>query len=97
VQDPLAPEDRYDGPTLFILGGHSPFVQPEDHARIRRHFPAAHIEILPESGHNPHLEAREAFVAAVLRDAPEPGPAAAVGPPDGRAARPPAGPTAGAG
>ncbi len=68
VQDPLGADDRYDGPALFILGGRSSFVQPEDHANIRRHFPEARIEVLPESGHNPHLEAREKFVALVLQE-----------------------------
>ncbi len=66
VQDPLGVDDRYDGPALFILGGRSSFVAPEDHPKIRRHFPAARLEILSESGHNPHLEARERFVALVL-------------------------------
>ena len=69
VKNPLAPGDRYDGPALFILGGRSGFVQPEDHAAIRRHFPAARFGVLPESGHNPHMEARAAFVEMVLREA----------------------------
>ncbi len=67
VGNPVGPDDRYDGPTLFILGGRSSFVSAEDHAAIRRHFPAAQIETLPDSGHNPHLEAREAFVELVLK------------------------------
>jgi pimeloyl-ACP methyl ester carboxylesterase len=43
-------------------------VQPEDHAGIRRHFPAARITVLPGSGHNPHMERREEFVRAVVQD-----------------------------
>lgn len=61
----LTSGDRYAGPTLFVAGGRSDYVQPEDHAAIRRHFPAARIEVIPESGHNPHMEAREKFVALV--------------------------------
>lgn len=61
----LAAGDRYDGPTLFIAGGKSQYVQADDHAAIRRHFPAARIEVIAESGHNPHMEARERFVALV--------------------------------
>lgn len=61
----LAPGDRYAGPTLFIAGGRSDYVQPADHAAIHRHFPAARIEVIPESGHNPHMETREKFVALV--------------------------------
>ena len=69
VKDPLLPADRYDGPTEFILGGRSRFVDVADHEAIRRHFPAARIRVMPESGHNPHLDAREAFVRAVLDEA----------------------------
>lgn len=59
----LQPGDRYAGPTLFIAGGRSQYVQSGDHEAIRRHFPAARIEVIAESGHNPHMEARERFVA----------------------------------
>jgi len=69
VKSPLGPEDRCAGPAQFILCGRSGFVRPEDHALIRRHFPAAVLSALPQSGHNPHLEARDAFVELVVRDA----------------------------
>lgn len=62
-KNPLSAGDRYDGPAHFIVGEKSRYVLPEDHAQIRRHFPAAKVTILP-AGHNPHMEAREAFVAA---------------------------------
>jgi len=62
----LAPNDRFDGPTLFVVGGRSRYVEAADHASIREHFPAARIATIPESGHNPHMDAREAFVRAVL-------------------------------
>ncbi len=68
----LGPDDRFDGPTVFITGGKSSYVRPEDHVAISRHFPSARVKTLPESGHNPHMEARETFVAevrAALRDA----------------------------
>ena len=61
----LAAGDRYGGPALFIAGGHSQYVQPGDHATIRTYFPSARIEAIPESGHNPHMEAREKFAALV--------------------------------
>jgi esterase len=59
--NPLDASDRYGGPTLFVLGGRSPYVAPGEHGLITAHFPAARIETIPESGHNPHLEARAAF------------------------------------
>lgn len=65
-QEGLAADDRYAGPALFIVGGRSNYVHDEDHAGIRRHFPAADIKVLPEAGHNPHMDSREAFVRAVL-------------------------------
>ena len=63
--NPLAPADQFTGPTLFIVGGKSAYVAEADHARIRLHFPAARIELLPAAGHNPHMETRAAFVRLV--------------------------------
>jgi pimeloyl-ACP methyl ester carboxylesterase len=64
-RNPLGPHDRFLGPTLFIAGGKSRYILPGDEALITQHFPAARLETIPESGHNPHVEAREAFVRAV--------------------------------
>ena len=63
---PLNEDDRFDGPVLFVLGGKSRYVQPEDHAAILKHFPQAEISTIAESGHNPHMETRGAFVDEVL-------------------------------
>ena len=63
----LRPEDRYAGPTLFVLGGRSRYAEAGDHALIRNHFPAAQIEVIAESGHNPHMDAREDFVRLVTK------------------------------
>ena len=62
----LEPGDRFAGPALFITGGQSSYVQPADHAAILRHFPAARIETIPASGHDPHMQARAEFVLLVL-------------------------------
>ncbi|HWZ94504.1 MAG TPA: alpha/beta fold hydrolase, partial [Opitutaceae bacterium] len=62
----LTPGDRYTGPTLFILGAKSRFVDAQDHEKIRQYFPSARIETVAEAGHNPHMDAREAFVRVVL-------------------------------
>lgn len=66
--NPLAPGDTFGGPALFIAGGKSNYVEATDHALIQRHFPSAQIVVLPDSGHNPHLEAREAFARTVLAE-----------------------------
>lgn len=64
-RDALRKEDQFAGATLFVTGGKSRYVTAEDHAAVRRHFPAAEIVTMPDAGHNPHMEAREAFVATV--------------------------------
>jgi pimeloyl-ACP methyl ester carboxylesterase len=66
--NPLGPGDRYVGPSLFIAGARSAYVQPSDRDAILAHFPSAQIETLADSGHNPHIEARDAFVRAVALD-----------------------------
>lgn len=63
----LEPTDQYAGPAVFILGSKSRYVLPADHGSILRHFPQARIETMDGVGHNPHMEAREPFVRAVLR------------------------------
>ncbi len=63
----LQPTDRYDGPAHFISGGRSQYVSPADHAAILRHFPRATFEVIAEGGHNPHMEAREAFVSTMRK------------------------------
>jgi len=61
----LLPGDRYEGPTLFVLGGFSKHVREEDRPEIFSRFPQAKIVTVPKSGHNPHIEQREAFVTTV--------------------------------
>ena len=65
-KNPLREEDRFEGPTKFIVGEKSNYIDDADQAVIRRHFPAAEIRVVQGAGHNPHMETREAFVAAVL-------------------------------
>ena len=42
-RSPLGPGDHFDGPCLFLAGGRSPYIRPQDHAGIVAHFPAARI------------------------------------------------------
>ncbi len=64
--NPLAAGEVWDGPTRFLRGGKSNYIRDEDFATIRAHFPRADVVTLPESGHNPHFEARAGFVEATL-------------------------------
>jgi len=61
----LQASDRYAGPTLFVLGGRSRYAESGDHALIRQHFPAVEIEVIADSGHNPHMDQRAEFVRLV--------------------------------
>lgn len=65
-KSPLFPEDVFNGPSHFIAGGKSAYITAGDEALIRQHFPAAQLTVMPGAGHNPHIEARPAFVATVL-------------------------------
>lgn len=64
-RNPLSAGDRFTGPTLFVIGAKSGYIQPGDLGAILGHFPGARFETIAGSGHNPHIEAREAFVRAV--------------------------------
>jgi len=47
----------YTGPTLFVRGGKSPYIQDEDETAIQQFFPNAQIEIIDGVGHWVHVEA----------------------------------------
>ena len=64
--NPLAAGEVWNGPTRFLRGGKSNYIRDEDVATIRAHFPQADVITLPDSGHNPHFEARAGFVEATL-------------------------------
>jgi pimeloyl-ACP methyl ester carboxylesterase len=63
----LQASDRFAGPTLFVLGGRSRYAESGDHALIKKHFPAGQIEVIADSGHNPHMDQREEFVKLVTK------------------------------
>ena len=67
-RNPLVATDRFTGSVLFVTGGKSRYVGEGDWAVITQYFPAARIKVIAASGHNPHMEARTAFVAAVLTE-----------------------------
>jgi esterase len=54
---------RYEGPTLFLLGERSDYVQPEHRPRVRELFPATRFLTLRGTGHWLHAEKPEEFLA----------------------------------
>jgi len=66
-QDILAPVSGgpFDKPTLFIRGGNSNYIRPEDEPLIHSLFPQATIVTLEGAGHWVHADKPEELVAAV--------------------------------
>lgn len=62
---PIGAGDRYEGEALFIMGGRSRYFVKDEVPQLREYFPASALEVIPESGHNPHFECRERFVEIV--------------------------------
>lgn len=58
-------QESYPGPTLFLLGGNSDFVHPSHHPEIRRLFPGAQIQTVPDAGHWIHADRPQDFMAAI--------------------------------
>lgn len=56
----------FEGPTLFLSGGRSSYVQPGDRADIQQAFPQAQFEVIEQAGHWLHAEAPQAFSQQVL-------------------------------
>lgn len=55
----------YDGPALFIRGGHSDYVRDADLGLIHRSFPKACMVSLPLAHHWPHVETPNEFLQAL--------------------------------
>ncbi len=56
---------EYDHPSLFIAGGNSNYIQPEDKEYIKILFPEAEIKTIEGAGHWVHAEKRQEVVEMV--------------------------------
>lgn len=56
VGENIGSTDSYNGPTLFLRGDKSEYINAEDFPAIKRHFPLATIETIDKSGHWLHAE-----------------------------------------
>ena len=61
IGENIFPNAIYDGPTLFLRGDRSEYIQPYDFAEIKRHFPNAQIETIDKAGHWLHAENPKQF------------------------------------
>ncbi|MEM6635481.1 MAG: alpha/beta fold hydrolase [Pseudomonadota bacterium] len=58
-------DGQFEGPTLFLSGGASDYVQPEHRARIRQLFPSARFAKIKDAGHWLHAEKPREFEETV--------------------------------
>ncbi len=65
VGEALPPNAFFDGPTLFVRGGASNYIQDEDLGEIHNHFPEATLETIAEAGHWLHAQKPKEFFAVV--------------------------------
>jgi esterase len=63
---PVSGPASFTKPVLFIRGGKSNYIAPEDEGRIRELFSQAEILTIPDAGHWVHADAPEAFLRLVL-------------------------------
>ena len=62
----LSTELTFKKPTLFIRGGNSNYILDTDFAEIKKHFPAAVFETIPDAGHWLHAENPQMFYDLTL-------------------------------
>ena len=62
---PNIEESAYLGPTLFVSGARSDYIQPEHRAIIRELFPSAKFAVLKNAGHWLHADNPDGFVSLV--------------------------------
>lgn len=55
----------FDGPTLFVSGGQSNYVRPQDQDRITALFPKAERAIIADAGHWLHADKPQEFLGVV--------------------------------
>ncbi len=67
ANSPLESNMTSEENALFILGGDSPYVGPQEKDLIRHHFPKSRMATIKNCGHNPHYDKRVEFVEVVKR------------------------------
>jgi pimeloyl-ACP methyl ester carboxylesterase len=66
INSPLASDQTFGGPTLFIRGGTSDYIADSDFPAIHALFPLADLVTIDGAGHWVHAEKPEALAQAVL-------------------------------
>jgi len=61
----VLPKGKFMLPALFLAGGDSSYILPEDHATILRLFPNAQMQTIEGAGHWVHAQQPAAFVESI--------------------------------
>jgi pimeloyl-ACP methyl ester carboxylesterase len=67
LREPVSAAAPFTKPTLFIRGGKSNYINPDDEPRMRALFPSAEISTITEAGHWVHADQPEEFLRLVLK------------------------------
>ncbi|MEM6344911.1 MAG: alpha/beta fold hydrolase [Bacteroidota bacterium] len=65
ILEPIELAFPFDGPTLFLSGGKSNYVSPEEHELILEGFPEASFVVIPQAGHWLHADSPSEFLQEV--------------------------------
>nr|MBI1228659.1 alpha/beta fold hydrolase [Cytophagales bacterium] len=65
VGEGIALDGSFDGPTLFMGGANSQYIQDKDREDIDRYFPNSHLIYIKEAGHWLHAEQPAAVIETV--------------------------------
>jgi esterase len=63
---PVTSQVAFHGPVLFIRGGRSSYISPQDEPLLRQLFPKSKINTIAEAGHWVHGETPEEFLTIAL-------------------------------
>ncbi|WP_413511462.1 alpha/beta fold hydrolase [Myroides odoratus] len=66
VGEGIDEDTLFDKPTLFVRGGASNYIQEKDEGIIKKHFPQAVIQTVPNAGHWLHAENPQLFFEFVV-------------------------------
>lgn len=66
IGESIGSTERYEGPSLFIRGSRSEYVQEGDLPEIKNHFPRALLKTVEDAGHWLHAENPDQFMEITL-------------------------------
>ena len=62
----ISKDNIFNQKTLFLAGGKSSYITPNDHKSIYTHFPLASIQLIKQAGHFIHIDQPEILVKAIF-------------------------------